>query len=477
VTDLNALFRGVFDAAPDAVIIADAEGRIVLANSQCAAVFDYAPDQLVGQRVEVLVPERFTAAHPSRRSGFFQARHPRPMGLLRLAAARRDGTEFPAEISLAPIEADGRHYVSATVRDITPRIREEERFRNLLEAAPDAMVIVDASGSVVLANNRVQDVLGYDRAALIGKPVTVLAPETERKAILALFRTYLPTPSTIPVGLTRELRARHRDGRVLPAEVALAPLETAEGVLVSVAVRDMTERRRIEQESQRLRDELIATVSHELRTPLTSIIGYAELLSDLDETDLSRRARKLLAVIDRNAKRELTLVDDLLTLAFVTDNGLRINPAPVDLADVGRGVVDDQALQARERGLELTFVDGPVRQVVGDHRRLVQVLGNLVTNALKFTNPGGRVEVRVHDVGSDGVLEVRDTGVGLTPEERAKVFDRLYRAPGAVAAQTQGAGLGLAIVRAIIEAHGGWIDLESQVGVGTVVRVGIPHAD
>ena len=477
MTDQHSIFRGVFEAAPDAVVIVDRDGRIVLANSQCQVVFDYTPEELVGQRVEVLVPERFTTGHTRRRAGFSKTRNPRPMGLLRLAAVRRDGTEFPAEISLAPIDADGEGYVSATVRDITHRIREEERFRSLLEAAPDATVIVDATGTIVLVNNRVHDVFGYDREDLVGQRISVLMQESLREAVLTGFLEYLQAPNGVPTGLSRVLEVLHRDGHEVPVEVSLAPLETAEGVLVSVAVRDVTERRRMEQESRRLRDELIATVSHELRTPLTSIIGYAELLADLDDTDLSRRARKLLAVIERNAKRELHLVDDLLTMAFLNDNRLRIVPGPVDLAAIGRRVVDDQTLQARARGLERTITERRVRPVLGDFLRLVQVLENLVTNALKFTKPGGRVEVSVHDVGSEAILEVRDTGVGLTPEEKAKAFDRLYRAPGAVASQTQGAGLGLPIVRAIIEAHGGWVDLESEVGAGTVVRVGLPYVD
>jgi PAS domain S-box-containing protein len=475
----EALFRGVFEAVPDAVVIVDGVGRIVLANAQCQAVFDRTPESLVGEPIELLVPDRFRTGHPRRRSGYGADPNPRPMGLLRLAAVRRDGSEFPAEISLAPIAADGGHYVSATVRDITPRIRDEERFRSLLEAAPDATVIVDSTGTIVLTNNRMTDIFGYPASELVGHRVDLLAPADQRESSLAGFLRYLESPNALPMGVNQELKVRHHDGHQVPVEISISPLATDEGVLVSVALRDITERLRIQHESLRQRDELIGTVSHELRTPLASIIGYAELMTDLDEVDLSRRARKLLGVIERNANRELQLVDDLLTMAYLNDNRLRVNRVAVDLMAIGRRVVDDHELRARERGLRLTLVEGDqdVAPVLGDFYRLVQVLENVVTNALKFTRPGGRIDVSVHDHETMGMLQVRDTGTGVTAEERTKLFDRLYRAPAAIADQTQGAGLGLTIVRGIVEAHGGWVDLDSEIGVGTVVRVAVPYAD
>ena len=471
----DALFRGVFEAAPDAVVIVDDAGVIVLANAQCRTVFDCDPQDLVGTPVDALVPIRFRGEHPTRRSGYGAAADPRPMGLLRLAAVRRDGREFPAEISLAPIMTDGKRFVSATVRDITARIREEERFRGLLEATPDPMVIVDEDARMVLVNNQVQEAFGYDPRELIGEPITLLAPDDERESSRSWFEEYLLAPEPRPMRANQGARVRHHDGHSVPVEVSISPLLTDEGLLVSVALRDISERLRIEAESQRLRDDVIATVSHELRTPLTSIIGYAELMSDLDEADLSRRARKLLSVIERNASRELQLVNDLLTMAFLEDDRLRMLRESIELERVCARVVEDQRLRARERALALTFVGGESRPVVGDFHRVVQVLENVVSNALKFTHAGGRVDISVIDYGAMGVIEVRDTGVGVSPEEQERLFERLYRSPRAIAEQVQGAGLGLPIARAIVEAHGGWIDLQSELGVGTVVRVALPH--
>jgi PAS domain S-box-containing protein len=464
----SELLRGVFDAVPDAVVVVDGGGRIVIANARCRAVFDRDPEELPGRTIDLLVPEGFAAGDVG------EARD----GHLRLTGVRRDGTEFPAEISLAPVAAGGRRYVAATVRDTTARNRDQERFRSLLDAAPDPTVIVDSAGEIVLVNNRTLEVFGHRRSDLVGKPIEVLAVPGREQEMADGFAAYLTAPNKVPMSVSdRPLEVRHGDGRRIPVEVSLSPLTTEEGVLVSVALRDVTERLRLQAASQRLRDELIATVSHELRTPLTAIIGYAELMADLDEADLSRRARKLLAVIERNAGRELQLVNDLLTMAFLEDDRIAITRQPVELAEVARRVVEDHGLRARERGVQLRRGEGDAAPVTGDFYRLVQALENLVTNALKFTRPGGTVVVSVVEQGATAALEVRDTGVGLSPEERSKVFDRLYRAPGAIASQTQGVGLGLPIVRAIAEAHGGSVELESEVDAGTVVRLAVPHVE
>jgi signal transduction histidine kinase len=198
---------------------------------------------------------------------------------------------------------------------------------------------------------------------------------------------------------------------------------------------------------------------------------------DLDDSQVGPEARKLLAVIERNATRELQLVDDLLTIAYLEDNRLRIQREPIDLNDVARRVVDDSGLRAREHGLKLQHLPAELPPVFGDFFRLVQVVENLVTNAIKFTGPGGRIDVCVLETPDAGVVEVRDTGTGVTKDEIGRLFERLYRGPQAIASQSQGAGLGLSIVQAIVEAHEGTVSVDSEVGVGTTIRFAIPYAD
>ncbi|MFA6299290.1 MAG: ATP-binding protein [Nocardioides sp.] len=349
-------------------------------------------------------------------------------------------------------------------------------FRLLLDAAPDATVIVDESATIVLANAQVANVLGWSQDELVGQHIEVLVPDKLREVHQERRTGFLGAPMARPMGVGRNLFARHKDGHEVPVEISLSPLETDSGVLVTASVRDISDRLRIEEEATRMREEIIATVSHELRTPLTSIIGYAELLADLDDTELGPRARGILEVIRRNAARELRLVDDLLTMASLDEERLQITLAPVDLLEVVQRVVVDHAPGARDAQIEVRFEGDSVRPVYGDFIRLVQVVENLLTNALKFTGPGGVVTMRVSDAGSMALVEVADTGAGVAPEEVPKIFQRLYRGSDAVASQAQGAGLGLPIAQKIVHAHGGRIDVTSEMGIGTVFRVHVPYA-
>lgn len=348
-------------------------------------------------------------------------------------------------------------------------------FRMLLDAAPDPTVIVDAGGTIVLANRQMHDVFGWSGDELVGTPVETLVPERFRGAHPIRRTGFLARPGARPIG-NLQLAALRRDGQEVPVEISLAPLETDDGFLVSAAIRDVTERVRMQEDADRMRDELIATVSHELRTPLTSIIGYTELLADLDEDELGPTARGLVRVIERNAAREMRLVDDLLTMAFLDGDRLRIAPEPMDLVELARRVVGDQRTAAAEAGVRLVLDVEELPPVSGDVHRLVQVVDNLLTNAFKFTPSGGEVHVRVRSEDGRAVLSVADSGVGLHDGEEEHIFERLYRTPTAVAAHAQGAGLGLSIVRKIVEAHGGDVSVDSTLGVGTTFRVAIPYA-
>jgi len=347
-------------------------------------------------------------------------------------------------------------------------------FRGIVEAAPDAILVVGADGRIVLANPRTEQMFGYPVGELTGQVIEVLIPHQHRTHHVEYRAEFSEVPVTREMALHADLYGLRRDGSEVAIEVSLAPLETDEGRMTLVAVHDATERRKIEAETQKLRDDIIATVSHELRTPLTSILGYAEVLDDLDDEELRTQVRPMLAAIQRNAQRELRLVDDLLTMAFLDDARLRVTLTPVDLAQVVSQVVEDAQLQARTSDLVLSMTCRSSPIIRGDRTRLAQVVDNLIANALKFTPARGRIDVLVTSDCDMAVVEVRDTGVGIAAEDQPKLFDRLYRSATAIASQTPGAGLGLPIVQKIVSAHDGRVEVASELGRGTAVRVLIP---
>jgi protein-histidine pros-kinase len=346
-------------------------------------------------------------------------------------------------------------------------------FGGLLEAAPDAMLVVDEAGRIVLVNRQVLTMFGYRRDELVGQPVEALIPPAARTVHATHRQGYVATPRVRMMGTGLDLRASRKDGSEFPVEVSLSPMGTPEGLLVCAAIRDVSERRSIEEATARAKDEFFATVSHELRPPLTSLIGYGELLNDLEK--LSEQGRRFLAVMLRSAERELRLVDDLLTLVQIEEGGLSIIRTPLDVLAVVTDAVEAARPRAEESGLDLRL-EAPAHPVPvdGDSDRLGQAVDNLLSNALKFTPPTGRVTVVLRVEDGHAVIEVSDTGPGVGIEDVDRLFERLYRASNAVEQQVPGAGLGLTITLAIVEAHHGTISIPRSDDFGTTFRIVLP---
>lgn len=291
----SSTFEQVLEAAPDAIVGVDDEGKIILVNSQTEALFGYAREDLLGEEVGVLAPDRFRDLLPHHVEGYFVEPRTRPMGAkLELDGRRQDGSEFPAEISLSSIEADGGLLVTAAIRDVTERRAAEKKFEQFLEFAPDAIVGVMPTGEIVLVNQQAETLFGYTRDELIGKLVESLVPERFREAHPNHRSRYSHEPRTRPMGAGAELYAMRKDGTEFPAEISLSSIDTEEGPLATVAVRDVSDRAEGERErallvqlhqAQRLESigQLAGGIAHDFNNLLQAILGYTQLMKQSPE--------------------------------------------------------------------------------------------------------------------------------------------------------------------------------------------------
>jgi PAS domain S-box-containing protein len=372
----------------------------------------------------------------------------------------------------------------------------QRRTGAILDTALDAIVGMDHQGVIIEFNRGAERTFGYSREEAVGRELAaLLIPPGLRDSHRAGLARYLSTRQGPFIDRRIEATARHADGREFPVELSITPVPGDEPPSFTGFVRDLTARVQAERERElllqrestarreaetanRAKDEFLATLSHELRTPLNAIVGWTRML--LDGTMDERSTRRALQVIDRNAHLQVQLVADILDVSRIITGGLKLDVRPVDLGSVIGAALDSVRPAADAKKIRIRSRLAPSAQLTeGDPQRLQQIVWNLLANAVKFTPPGGVVDVELRDAGNDGVqIRIADDGAGIDAGFLPHVFERFRQADGSVSREHGGLGLGLAIVRHLVELHGGTVRAESPgLGKGTTFTVTLPRPD
>lgn len=483
----------LLDTGPDALVVVDQEGRIVLVNRQTERLFFYPRQELIGQPIEILIPSRFHGSHHQRRTEFALAPKVRPMGSgLELFGQRRDGAEFPLEISLSPVSVDGQKLVSATVRDVTDRKQNEQTVRRMqghllsaIESIPGAFAIFDAQDHLVVCNSMCRYLLGRRvDGEIVGRSFEDLMDANLAAGTFELadespaeFRTRCLAYHRSPEG---GLDVRTHDQR----SIRIVERRTAEGGTVTT-IWDVTDEVQREDELRRARElaeaassaksEFLASMSHELRTPLNAILGFAQLLKRDKKVPLAVRHQERVDHVLKGGEHLLRLIDEVLDLARIEAGRVTVSTEPVDVFEVLSEVVSTLHPMASraEVGIRIAPIGEPTPKIFADRTRFKQILMNYGSNAIKYGRKQGTVMFRVTPSDDFIRIVVADDGLGIALDKQEKIFSPFHRA-GQETGSIEGTGIGLAITKRLAELMDGRVGFESRPGAGSEFWVELP---
>ena len=492
-------FRGLIDMAPDAILVIDPDGRVIRMNDEAQRMFGYPPEALLGRDVATIIPERFPTAHREKRGSDGQAP---TTGTIagELSGRRADGTEFPVEIRVSVLDAQGQRSIVGIVRDVTERYRAQqiqERLVHDLGERVKELTALHATGRLLNEPRSPDEVLArivnllpaawqypdIAAARIVTGDIDVrterfeLSPWIQRTA----FTTSEGRTGTIEVAY-REARPHADEGPFLSEERSL--IESLARMLRAYLERVQAEEHRVNlaraeaarlqaEDANAAKDQFLATLSHELRSPLNVTLLWTQMLRS-GQVSGSAVLRGF-DILERSVRLQAKLIDDLLDVSRIVAGKLRIEKRRVDLGVIVDAAVEAARPAARMKNVALTASIEPSLFVEADPQRVQQVVSNLLANALKFTLEDGSVDIDVHRVEDRAEVVVRDTGIGIEPELLPRIFDRFQQGDISTTRTHGGLGLGLAIVRHLVEQHGGQVSAASAgPGKGSTFALTLP---
>ncbi len=476
-------------ASPVAIVGLDPHGCIDLWNPAATTLFGWTAAEVVGNPL----PD---GLEPFHKGGDDTAGH------ASAPIRTKDGREIAVELRGGTLPGGGSVFVAIDhshteiqererlellrrEREANLRFKAESRFRELLEAAPDAIIEVDRDGHIVLLNRVTEELFGYSREELMGRSVDTLLPAALTAGHAAHRADYWANPVTRPMGHGRVLTARRRDGSEVPVEISLSPVRSGTGFRVTAIIRDVTVQKQAQEEirvasrqlelrsreaerANSLKSEFLASMSHELRTPLHTILGFTELLREELSGPLNDKQKRFIQHVHQDASHLLELINDILDLSKIEAGRLDLQIDSVDAFDLACETVDSLRVQAGVKRITIDNLLPAQLFLLADRVRLREILTNLLSNAVKFTPEGGTVTVAAGEPAADHIeIAVTDTGIGIAPEDQQVIFEKFRQIGSTTKGVREGTGLGLAIVKRLVEMHGGRIALKSAPGKGS----------
>lgn len=490
-------FQRVVEAAPSGMLMIDNSGAIILVNSEIERLFQYSRDQLIGQPVEMLIPERDRNRHRGHRKHYLQhAKKSRAMGRGRdLHALRKDGSEFPVEIDLNPMDAEGDTTILASVVDITERLRQETRTRQLqlqemvasaVASSDDSIITMDLNGTITSWNKGAERMFGYEAHEVYGQSVNLLVPAELRAEEDILAR--IEKGGRIE---NYETRRQTSTGTVIDVSLTVSPVCGPDGKIIGASkiARDITERQRARQameaalqEKNRhlaLKDEFISIASHELRTPMSAIVGILSMIKEGDYGEVSDNLDEPLTDVLNSGKRLINLVNDILSVDAIDSGRATFKLQEIDVVELATRIVRDLKPLATEKQLKLAVesrCNGTPLLVRSDPVPLEQVFVNLLDNALKFTDAGS-ISIVIETDEENAIVRVSDTGMGISERDQSLLFEKFQQVSCQLRGKPPGTGLGLYLAKAIVQNLGGDLWLESsRPGEGSEFNFCLPLA-